>query len=728
MKKPLIRVSIIALIVTLTSVYLFRRPSFFYGVLLASPFLVIFKVLFTPKKNWSLVNLCIIAFLAILLFPNVLGIPFEALTFSNFLACERKFFFTLIKVVLGIGLPLLASLGLGKKVLGVFKFRFSKAWEDYLFSLGMGISILIFLAFGLAFFHSLSFWPVVTLLGVSLLTLRGSWFVSFLKRLSLLKLETEDFLFSPKNGLFFLFFLLPTFSFLAKFRAFPVSCDGLISYFSTVRIISENHRLLTRSYAIFPPTYNLELFLSLVAQISGMTGAISFLPVLGLFCILSFYLFLKSYFGRNTALLGSLVFFTMPTILAFFVDEDKIDLGALFFSLLSFWAFFKWLEDKGGKWVALSGYFAGVAFGVKITAVFLVSALLGTLGFQILKKRSGLPTLLKLAFIFLIFFLLPNIPWMVELKPHLDLGGQAHLGQLPFKPIFFLSHPSPQIAKTCYGAEIQQHFKTYVTGFSLLDRLFQPVEWFLALTLRSRLAAINNPGNVYLTVLVLLPFFLLTKAVRLPRQKFIAPLVVFTTLYFPIWNIASITFLWYALPGFLGLATLVTLFILSLKDNFLRRILVALVIFSGIVHFSFQALLGVTLAASPQEGPGTYFKRAGNEPLLGIYQISKRINQLKGEIKVFEATVNRFFPYFIDTNDLKFIPNDNFIFNVENFQTEEMHQRLKNFGITHLLVETNPREFATECRREEFEDTQLFIKGYTRPVYQNRFYSLYKLI
>jgi len=88
----------------------------------------------------------------------------------------------------------------------------------------------------------------------------------------------------------------------------------------------------------------------------------------GIFGILFLYTFVRRYLKRETAILIAAIFGTIPAIFLS-AKYAYTDLAVVFYTIGSFYCFFRWIEKKTNSWLYLSGAFCGFLLGIKITSL-----------------------------------------------------------------------------------------------------------------------------------------------------------------------------------------------------------------------------------------------------------------------------------------------------------------------------------------------------------------------
>ncbi len=178
------------------------------------------------------------------------------------------------------------------------------------------------------------------------------------------------------------------FNFLCVIRPFPIGWDDLGRY------LNQPHLLVSYGHFIpTMPTFQWEYVTSLGYLLFGYDSTfgatLSMLMnwMAGVFAILSIIVFGQAYLGKGRGVLAALVFYTLPMVGHFSFADMKIDNGLFAIGALAMLALFvalfptadeeekeaAWLPPEDAKrWIILAGVLAGIAFGMKPTAVMVI--------------------------------------------------------------------------------------------------------------------------------------------------------------------------------------------------------------------------------------------------------------------------------------------------------------------------------------------------------------------
>ena len=219
----------------------------------------------------------------------------------------------------------------------------------------------------------------------------------------------------------------------------------------------------------------------------------------GLMIVLSIYTFLRSNnYDSNTAVLGAIIFYTIPVVLVI-TPTAMIDLAIAYFTFVGLIYFLKWTEVRNIRLLIISAILTGVVAGSKYTALPIPVIVFCLIFFQ--KERGN--ERLKLGFLYLSLTLLIASPWYIK---------NLIIHKNPFFPLFLnifgLSYFTPQT------------IKNIVTDFPMAAfglRHFITMPWVITFTL---------PRMRWLTTPIFSPLFLSLLPIILIKGKRIYPKLV----------------------------------------------------------------------------------------------------------------------------------------------------------------------------------------------------------
>ncbi len=351
----------------------------------------------------------------------------------------------LVGVSLAIFSIYLVARVLGEMLIFIFPLKIAKS-DLPLIQTVVGISVMTFLLFFLGIFGCLTTWIVTPLLLlIIVINLRSSIRIvqsTFFKPLELTKdlnvLGIFSFLFL---GLFLIV------DFVHLLRPFPTGSDSIRIYVNLPKLIGDYNALVAGHQP-----YNWSLFMSygtVVFRRIDVTLGLSFLG--GFLSLGALFQLSRKWLTVNQSALCLLLFGSLPMTNFLWYKDVKIDMGLLFVMLCILLLFYNWIiPPKEGKkknplvnkkrakskksktpkivqipsWLTnaksffssriptilkehrllvLMGFLAGFAFGIKLTALFFLFALISVIWY----KEAGFPAFLAAFFIlFGILFLL----------------------------------------------------------------------------------------------------------------------------------------------------------------------------------------------------------------------------------------------------------------------------------------------------------------------------------
>lgn len=471
--------------------------------------------------------------------------------------------------------------------------------------LGFGLGTVIFslLLFLLARFS----WLNVTSVGI-LLGLSGILGLSQIKKLWEItkssSIDTKNF--SIKElALAYAFLLLIAWNFSEAMEPLPIGFDDASVYLNLPNLIAHFGTLINNN-----AIYAFSLIQG-AAEILDPAGSLKKTLVFGFgtLAILPIYLLLKDYIGKKYSLWTLAVYLLTPSIFAHNFLQLKTEMPLLFIGTLSILCASIWMKEKKLSWLALAGLFAGFAFTIKITAIFLVFTLIALAVFKLFSILLGIwasaflfvfalftanfsgerPTIAEnhelrnVLFIFLavcgIFIIFHSIKNKVfSLRKFLELSVLACFMLIPLAPwaasnmyenqqidiqsIFInkkVDFPVvDMISDSCTNEGIANlDYKRYLPshGGKFLNLLLLP--WDLSMDTAAK-SFITNIGFLFLALCPAVLF-------RLRKENLATPLCLAGIFFGIFWAVMAKGIIWYAFSGF---AFLLLLFGKSLSTTF----------------------------------------------------------------------------------------------------------------------------------------------------------------
>jgi hypothetical protein len=333
--------------------------------------------------------------------------------------CTQQFFVTRVFFpFILILLFLFELLILGRMALRAARFSFDHPLAETVLCAGAGACLWIVVLWMLAvlhLFHIVAIGAVVVLVPAVgwrtaaywLRKLRSYWHV-------------DEPAWSPAVLLAWLLVTYLTFNFLTVIRPFPIGWDDLGSYLNRPNLLV-SYGYFIHSMASFQWEYLTALGFVLFGFGSpvGATVAMLINWTEGLLAVLVVYLFGRQYLGERRGLLSALLYYSLPLVGHFSYADMKIDNAVFFMGAVSTFALFRGLlpppmnhdvsEEHSSlpvrekiRWMVLAGVFAGFAFGMKVTAIMVLFALIAVLPGVLLHPTAFLGAL-SLIIVYLFF-------------------------------------------------------------------------------------------------------------------------------------------------------------------------------------------------------------------------------------------------------------------------------------------------------------------------------------
>lgn len=333
----------------------------------------------------------------------------------------------------------LVAFSAGQKILKTFKFSFQSKLSDSLISIGLGIGVIMLINFSFGLFGQINaLYLGSAALAIIALTYKES--LTFLKRFFIEPFEFEARFFSFQMLFLFALTFILTLNFIDLIRPMPIGWDDMGVYLNYPKLIAGNQALLpgiTNNYFLLANIPFVFIKNEYLAAMNGMF--ISFYG--GFLMLLSLMAFVTRFFKKQYALMAAALIYIIPMTMHQSYADMKTDMTLFFFMILSVYLFFKWFTKKeiSNRYLILSGIFAGIAFGIKPTAIFLVFGILigifyrlwswkGAIGIYLIEwiilRYSGSLTLIKtftpeiVTGTVILFAILATISIILAIKKH----------------------------------------------------------------------------------------------------------------------------------------------------------------------------------------------------------------------------------------------------------------------------------------------------------------------
>ena len=327
-----------------------------------------------------------------------------------------RFFYILSQIILLVFI-FTAILGLGKKILKLFRLRTASLLEEIAISFGLGLGTLSILVLLLGFAGGLSRCYLYTLLLII--------FIISIK-------EIKCFFAGFKSGFFE---ELSKFTDISAFNKFLIVLTGLTMFLAFTGALAPPLNYDTLSYHLaFPKLYaraskiffiphnmysnlpfGIEMLYTLTLIIKDEILAKLIHFSIGILCVLTIFVIGRKHFGRNIGLLAAAIFYNIPAMCLSSTYAFN-DLGLVFYGLLTLFCILNWSSKNEIVWLMLAGVFCGFGIGTKYTGAlyFILPAIIFIIAFVLQKKEKVLKNACGSVFWFLFFTVLTFSPWLIK--------------------------------------------------------------------------------------------------------------------------------------------------------------------------------------------------------------------------------------------------------------------------------------------------------------------------
>jgi hypothetical protein len=154
-----------------------------------------------------------------------------------------------------------------------------------------------------------------------------------------------------------------------------ITHDAMVYHLNVPQIYADEGRILAIPYNLFSNTFLNVGMLYTAALLIGefiLANMVHFVFGLGTLAVL--YSAARRNFGRTTAVLAVLMFFFNPTVLNE-MPIAYVDMGLVFYFVLSLLCLWRWKTEGNGRWFALACIFAGIFAGIKYTSIHGLAAI-----------------------------------------------------------------------------------------------------------------------------------------------------------------------------------------------------------------------------------------------------------------------------------------------------------------------------------------------------------------
>ena len=351
----------------------------------------------------------------------------------------------------------------GLKIFKVFKLNFSSKSEEFFFSIGLGLVIYSYLFLFLGFlgllYRALFYGLVIA--GLILCHSEVKYVFS----------ETGKFIAKffkwhwSKFARVLIILLAIAIPFNLLFNYAPLTdTDEIIYHISIPKIYVDSHKVIDipdNFLSYFPLQIEMIYGYGIILR-NGITAKlISY--VLGILCMLLLFFFTRYLSNRETGILAATIFYLMPPIINA-SGIANIDIGYLFFSLLSVWGFMRLISTDSGKWLYLTVLMAGMSFASKlINAVLIFTLFIFITHYFLVKRKIKFSRYLGKFFISAVIIIFLFFPWF--LRNYIYTGNP-----LPFFSFSFFGLNLPVNDMYKYHAQVN------VSSFMSLSSFFGDIK------------------------------------------------------------------------------------------------------------------------------------------------------------------------------------------------------------------------------------------------------------
>lgn len=117
--------------------------------------------------------------------------------------------------------------------------------------------------------------------------------------------------------------------------------------------------------------------------------------------------------GALQGVIAAILFWSLPIVLVE-TGSAYVDLFPTAFISTAVYALWMWSDTRKDGWLLLTGFFSGMAVGVKLTAIFPVGLMGLFVLFKIVRPGVSIKSILKQVFLFALPALLCTAPWLVR--------------------------------------------------------------------------------------------------------------------------------------------------------------------------------------------------------------------------------------------------------------------------------------------------------------------------
>lgn len=269
---------------------------------------------------------------------------------------------------------LLASIGIGKKILRLLHLIFPSTGLELVAASGAGLACVSYFVIALGFF-GLIYRPILFgFLALSILCYLSE-IKSILASFKNLRAFMQRSISSRFDAFLWIVIGVAVISNLVFNYAPPTQGREIWYDLTLPKIYLENHRIVDvpdQMVSYYPLQIQM-LYLFAMGIKSALVAKLIHLS-LGIFSMLLIYFLAEFLFNSRAALISSAIFYLMPLVTSC-SGAANIDLGTLFYGLLTLMMTMLWMRSNDWRSLMLAGFFSGVAAGTKVVGITVPMAL-----------------------------------------------------------------------------------------------------------------------------------------------------------------------------------------------------------------------------------------------------------------------------------------------------------------------------------------------------------------
>ncbi|MFB0527933.1 MAG: tetratricopeptide repeat protein [bacterium] len=628
---------------------------------------------------------------------NWLVYTFSNLQYPHNFSLGRFLTLTGYRLLLFVGLAIICMIafGIGRKILKLLKIEGESILETTIFALGLGFGSLSLMMFFLGILKLYYTWVIYLVLGIL-----SIFSFSEVKKIKLQKPELSSS--KPRFTIFAIFFwgILGVAAIINLVGALiPESFyDSLVFHLAVPSLYKMNHGIRyieTIWISQFPQNMHMLYTMSLLLGTDILAKLIHW--IMGIFVVLLVYAFGRKYFDYRAGLVAAAIFYTIP-IVAMQSRVTGVGLCLTFFVLQAVFALVNWFAINRGEgkpklrrdgWLIVAGIFSGLAMGTKYTAMynfplFAISIFLVT----IIVHKEKIKICFKKTFLFCAVATALFSPWLIKNTIYTNNPFNPFLSGVFKSKNFYFGSQYARIDTRVYLNRGAKKWTIYPTR-NIKEWLIFP--W----TLTKKGNDSNSfVGPIFLYLLPLLFF--------LRKDNLIKFLIFLGAAWFISWSLIATRNLRFFISGLtiFGIITSYLLLKVEKENRYFTKIVIFLVFLMSINNIGWSLIIltankdpwGVVLGRESRE---EYLFRdgIGYNLMPYYYPVCKYINQnLPLDAKVLFIGEAR--GYYCERDFVTSLAEDphNIVIRLVRFSkdTDELLERLKSLGITHVLY--NRRE------------------------------------